>query len=323
MYGSRFIITAAMALLATVTAVSAESKYPAKPIKVIVPFAAGNTADILARVLGEHVGRQLRTTLVVENRPGAESILGSTLAAKAPADGYTIMLGSTSGLAAAPALRENLSYDPISDFEPVTQVTRQSYVLVVKPEFPANSIADLIEMAKSQPGKFTFGSSNTTTRVASELFRSMAGIQMTNVPYSGTDQAIQDLLNGQITMFFAGSLTATPHIERKALKPLAVSTETRLATLPDVPALNETVPGYSFYAWHALVAPKGTPSDIIATLNGAFRKAMQDTDVLSKLMTAGGSELQPSTPEELRQLMARDVVQWRTIVKQANIPVAN
>lgn len=299
----------------------AQDAYPTKPIKVIVPFAAGNTADILARVIGEQVGKTLNTTLVVDNRPGAESVVGTAMAAAAPADGYTIMLGSTSGLAAAVSLRKQLPYNPL-DFAPITQVTQQSYILLVKPDFPANDIAGLIEQAKQQPSKLTFGSSNTTTRVAAELFRSMAGIEMTHVPYTGTDQALQDLLNGQITMFFSGALTATPHIERGALKPLAISIANRSQALPDLPTVGETVPGYAFSAWHAVVAPKGTPPEIVAKLNEAFVGAMQDPGVLEKLRTAGGTELKSSTPEGLGKLIASDIEQWRTIVQQANIPVA-
>lgn len=316
----RSVIIAAIAALAFCNAAPAQDAYPTKPIRVIVPFTAGNTADILARVIGEEVGRTLGTTLIVDNRPGAESVLGTALAAAARPDGYTIMLGSTSGLAAAVPLRARLPYDP-RDFAPITQITQQSYVLLVKPDFPADTIPELVALAKEQPGRLIFGSSNTTTRVAAELFRSMAGIEMTHVPYTGTDQAVQDLLNEQIALFFAGALTATPHIQRGSLKPLAISTATRSPDLPDLPALGESVPGYAFSAWHALVAPKGTPPEIVARLNEAFRDAMGDAEVLAKLRTAGGTELKSSTPDELGGLIAADIEQWRTIVADAKIPV--
>jgi tripartite-type tricarboxylate transporter receptor subunit TctC len=321
MFGFRSVAVALTALLTAFSTAKAESKYPTKPIKVVVPQAAGNGADIVARVLSEHVGKQLNATIVVENRPGAEAVLGTTLAAKAPADGYTLLVGSTSAMAAAPTLHAKLNYDPIESFEHVTQLTQDSYVLVVKPDSPINSVADLIRLAKEQPGKVTFGSSNTTTRVASELFRSMAGLNLTHVPYTGTEQAIQDLINGQITMYFAGTVASAPYIKRGALKPLAVSSASRSANLPDVPALSEFVPGYSFSAWRSLVAPKGTPREVITTLNAAFGKAVQDPAIIAKL--SGGTELKASTPEELAELIKNDITKWRTIVKEANIPVAN
>jgi tripartite-type tricarboxylate transporter receptor subunit TctC len=314
-------VAALLTLLASASVVGAQSKYPSKAIKIIVPQAAGNGADIAARIIGEHVGKQLNTTVIIENRPGAEAVLGTSIAAAAPPDGYTLLVGSTSAMAAAPALHKNLSYDPLKTFDHVTQLTSDSYVLVVGPNSPINSVTDLIAMAKAQPGKVTFGSANTTTRVATELFRSMANLNMTHVPYTGSEQAFQDLMNGQITMMFAGTLASAPYIKRKALKPLAVSTDTRSPDLPDVPTVGELVPGYSFSAWRSLVVPAGTPREIILTLNKAFKDAIEDKDVVAKL--SAGTDPKASTPEELTALIKNDIDKWKKIVKEANIPVTD
>ncbi|WP_036765642.1 Bug family tripartite tricarboxylate transporter substrate binding protein [Paracoccus pantotrophus] len=298
-------------------AATAQGTYPERPITMIVPFAAGNSADILARVLADHVGRQLNTSIVIENRPGAESILGATTAARARADGYTIMLASTSALAAAPALNKNLPYDPVTDFTPITQISLQPYVIVVRPDHPAEDISQLIQMAKDDPGRITFASSNTTTRVASELFRSMAGIELTNIPYTGTDQAFLDVRNGQVAMMFAGSTSALPQIAQGTLRPLAVSSADRWEELPDVPTLGEVVPGYEFSAWHALVAPAAAPDEAISVLNAAFHAAMNDPDIAAQVDVA----LFPTTPDELSATIQRDIDVWHEIVEEAGLPV--
>lgn len=305
-------------LVAALPAGAVAQSYPDRPLTIIVPFAAGNSADILTRVLADHVGRQLETSIVVENRPGAESILGAATAARATPDGYTIMLASTSALAAAPALNANLPYDPVTDFAPITQISLQPYVIVVRPDHPAQDIEELIQLARDEPGRVTFASSNTTTRVASELFRSMAGLEMTNIPYTGTDQAFLDVRNGQVVMMFAGSTSAVPQIQQGVLRALAVSSTERWEDLPDVPTLSETVEGYEFNAWHALVAPAGTPPEAIAVLNKAFHTAMSDPDIIDQVEV----ELYPTTPEQLGETIQRDVEVWRDIARTAGLPVS-
>ena len=293
--------------------------YPTKPIKFIVPFAAGSATDTLARVLGQHVTASLGQPVTVENTPGASGQIAAAAAQRAAPDGYTIFITSSTTHAANQSLFKKLSYDPIGGFEPVTKLGDITLALALHPKVPAGSVNELIDYAKKNPGKVTFGSGSSSSRIAGELIKILAGVDMLHVPYKSNPQAITDLLGGQIDMVFADVSTTMPQIRAGKVKGLAVSSAQRSPLAPELPTMQEAgVPGYELTAWFAAFVPAQTPKPVIERLNTAFRAALADKSASEALLKAG-IEPVSSTAEELRGYVVAETEKWAKIVKAAGI----
>ena len=297
--------------------------YPAKPIKLIVPFAPGGITDLLARTVAQKMGESLGQVMVVENRAGAGGTVGTEAVAKASADGYTLLMGATSTLAINPGLYPKLGYDATRDFVPIGLVAMNPSVLTVSPGVPASNLRELIALAKSQPGKLSYGSagSGSSQHLAGDLFKADAGIDMLHVPYKGGGPAMTDLLGGQITMIFEPLPTAIAHIRGGKLKALGVTTRERVAALPDVPTIAEAgLPGYEVVVWFGLFAPTGTPPAITAKLNVELNRALNLPEV-KQTLTGQGADPAPVSQEKLAALLAVDQQKWGKLIRARGIKV--
>ncbi|MDB5808947.1 MAG: hypothetical protein JWN94_1069 [Betaproteobacteria bacterium] len=295
--------------------------YPAKPIRFIVPFAPGGGSDIIARILSPHLGTLLGQQIIIDNRPGAGTIIGAEVAAHAPADGYTLFLGITGTMAINPSMYRKLPYDPVRDFAPIALVGTGPNVLVVHPALPAHSIKELIAMAKAHPGKLSYASAGTggAPHLAGELFKSMAGVDMVHIPYKGAAPATVDLLAGQVQVMFAGMGAALPFIKSNRLRALGVAGSKRSRALPAVPAIAEVLKVFEASTWFAVYAPAGAPPAVISQLNAALAKVVALPDV-EQQMTAQGYEPLFSTPDELKTYTASEIAKWAKVIRDANIP---
>jgi tripartite-type tricarboxylate transporter receptor subunit TctC len=305
----------------SISALAYPQSYPVHPVRIIVPFAPGGGSDIMARVMAPHLGELLGQQLIIDNRPGAGTIIGAELAARSAPDGYTLFLGITGTMAINPSLYAKLPYDPVRDFAPVVLVGTGPNVLVVHPSLPARSIRELISIAKAHPGKLSYASAGTggAPHLAGELFKSMAGIDMVHIPYKGAAPATLDLLAGQVQVMFAGMGPAVPFIKAGKLRALGVAGAKRSPTLPDVPAIGEQLKGFEASTWFAIFAPAGAPQTIIARLNADIAKVMARRDVEQQLARQGYEPL-TSTPEELAALVRSDIAKWSNVIRDARIP---
>lgn len=314
------------ALLATVAltvswsgASRAEDAYPSHPIKFVVPFAAGSATDTLARVLGERMSASLGQPVVVDNMPGASGFLAAQNVARAEPDGYTVLIATNTTHAANQSLFKKLPYDPVADFAPVGKLGTITLALVVNPAVPATTVPELIAYAKDHPGEVTFGSGSSSSRIAGEMLKSLAGIDLLNVPYKSNPQAITDLLGGQISMVFADIATTLPQAEAGKVKALAVSSPERTPLAPDLPTMREAgVAGYDLTAWFAAFVPAGTPAPVVDKLNAAFAAALADP-AATKTLLGAGIEPATSTPAELAAFVGTETEKWAGIVKSAGI----
>jgi tripartite-type tricarboxylate transporter receptor subunit TctC len=301
----------------------AQDKWPSKPITYIVPFAAGGTTDVLARVIASKLGPALGTSVIVDNKPGAGGNIGSDYVAKSAPDGYTILGGTISSHAINVSLYPNMPYDPIKSFQPVTLIGTLPNVLVVNANSPYHNLKDLIAAAKARPEALTFGSSGngTSQHLSSELFQSMTGAKMLHIPYKGSAPAMQALLGQQVDLVFENILAAVPLIQSGKLRALGVTSSKRATSLPDVPSLSEAgLPGYEIVSWQAVFAPAGTPQPIVQRLATEIGKIINEPDVKSRL--AGlGVEPSGAGPAELAALQKSEVAKWGKLIKAANIKV--
>jgi tripartite-type tricarboxylate transporter receptor subunit TctC len=297
------------------------SDYPSKPVRLIVPFAPGGGSDIIARILAPHAAALLGQQFIIDNRPGAGTIIGAEIAAKAPPDGYTLFLGITGTMAINPSIYRKLPYDPVRDFAAIGMVGTGPNVLVVHPALSAHSIKELIAIAKSHPGKLSYASAGTggAPHLAGELFKSMAGVDMVHIPYKGAAPATVDLLAGQVQVMFAGMGAALPFIKSNRLRALGVAGAKRSRALPAVPAIGEVLKGFEASTWFALFAPAGTPQLLIAQLNTTFMKAVALPDV-ERQMADQGYEPQTGTPDELKAYVASEIAKWAKVIRDARIP---
>jgi tripartite-type tricarboxylate transporter receptor subunit TctC len=315
---SAVLVCAAMAGAVTAQAQS----FPAKPIRVIVPYPPGGGSDTIVRPLAQHMTENLKQQVIVENRGGAGGNIGMELAAKAPPDGHAIVFALTAQLAVNPSLYRKLPYDPIRDFEPVTLLATGPYVLVVHPSLPVKSVKDLIALARKRPGQITYASSGNGSggHLAVELLNSMAAISMLHVPYKGGGPALVDTLAGNVQVLFATWVASRPHIESGRLRALAVSTEQRLSGV-DIPTVAEAgVPGYDAGVWYAFLAPAGTPREIVSRLNTEIIRAAAHPDYKTLLARAA---IEPigSTPRELAKFMKAEIEKWAKVVRDAKVTV--
>ncbi|WP_194722171.1 Bug family tripartite tricarboxylate transporter substrate binding protein [Noviherbaspirillum malthae] len=313
----------AATLGACVMSASAEQPYPNKPIRLIVPFPPGGGTDIVARLVGNKLQENLKWTVIVDNRPGAGGNIGVDLAAKSPADGYTVVMGQTSNLAVNPTLYTKLPYNPLKDFVPVTTVATAPLVLVVAANSPYKTLADVVSAAKAKPGDLTFASpgNGTVAHLTGELLQKAAGIKLQHVPYKGSTQAITDLMGGSVQLYMSSVPSAMSQIKSGKLRPLAVTSDKRSDDLPQVPTINESgYKGFNAITWFGLLVPAGTPAPIVARLNTEVNKALQSKDVQQKIGAEGG-DAHGSTPEEFASLLKTDIVKWGQIVKESGAKI--
>lgn len=312
---------AALALAATFASGAQAATYPDKPITFIVPSAAGGSPDVLSRLITTQLARDTGATLVVENRPGAAGNIGIALVKRAAADGYTVGYGNINTLAVNRSLFKRLPYDVDKDLAPVAHMFDLYNALIVPADSPVKSVQDLINLAHKEPGRLSYGASGvgTTGHMGGELFKSMAKVDVMFIPYNGGPAAIQDLLGGRLDYLFVNTSEAGPLVKSGKVRAIGVSSLKRLSLMPDVPTLDEAgLKGYETVAWGGVVAPKGTPPDVIAKLNADIQKALQAPDVRTGLETLGAVPATGS-PDEFKQLIDRETAKWQRIIESAGI----
>lgn len=299
-------------------------KYPTRPIRFICPYVAGGAGDIFTRTIGQKLTEALGQTVVVDNRPGANGGIGTDIVAKAPPDGYTLVMGNSGPLAVNPVLYKKVPYDPIKDFAPITQGTSYMYVLVVPPSLPVRTLDDFVVVLKTKPGQMTYGSTGVGggNHLSGELFNLMTGTKAIHVPYTGSAASLAALLGGQLNYMFDTVITSVPQLKAGKLRALGVTARKRSSALPEVPTLEELgLKGFELTQWQAVVAPGGTPKAIVDLLYREVAKALKMPDVIERLATVGGNELVGNTPEEFAQVIKNDLAKYAKLVKAANIQV--
>jgi tripartite-type tricarboxylate transporter receptor subunit TctC len=316
--------TSALSLLLLVAtaifAPCAAQTYPDRPVRFVVPWAAGGGTDIFARVIAEKLHQSMGQPFVVENRAGASGNIGAAFVARATPDGYTIML-ATITLATNPALYKNMEFDATKDFVPITLIAGVPHMLVVNPSVPAKNVKELIALAKQKPGKLNYSSAGIGSpfHIAAELFKETADVNIVHVPYKGGAPAILDAVGGQVDMSFANLVAVLPMVKSGQLRALAVTSAKRSSAAPDVPTMAEAgLPGYDFSSWFGVLAPAGTPHDIVVKLNKEIIKALKDPDV-EKQLTEQGADLIASTPEEFDSYLKSETTKWGKVIRAAGI----
>jgi tripartite-type tricarboxylate transporter receptor subunit TctC len=296
--------------------------WPSKAITLIVPQAAGGANDTVARAFAQKLSLQLGQPVIVENRPGAGGNVGTALVARAPKDGYTIMLTAQSAQTINPALYKKPGFDPIKDFEPVMVVATAPYVLVTNMNFPPKTVKEIVALAKPQPGKLNYASAGngTLNHLLGEMFNKSAGIDLVHIPYKSASAAATDVVGGQIPLTFGSFPGVMPFVKAVQLRVIGVATEKRTALAPELPTLAESIPGLHANSWYGMFAPAGTPKDVVQKLYAASVKALAAQDLIDRL-AGQGAEIAPSTPEQLTKLLADDLLRWAKIVKDSGATI--
>jgi tripartite-type tricarboxylate transporter receptor subunit TctC len=319
----RAILVLAIAIVAVSTH-GARAEWPDRPIKMIVPFPAGSSSDTVGRIVAAKMGERLGQQIIVENRPGGSTVIGTDLVAKSAPDGYTIELANTTTHAASVALNASLPFDPVKDFAPVAMIGSSPFVLISATQLDVKTLKDVVAMAKAHPGKLSYASAGTGTlaHLAGELFKSKAGVDITHVPYRGSGQSMFDLMQGRIELSVSTIPPTLQHIREGKLRALAVTGEKRNSMLPDIPTVAEAgVPGCEAALWNAILVPARTPADIVNRLHEAVLGALATTEV-NQALTIQGIDPEPGPPEALAKKIAADIVKWREVVAAAHIAVA-
>ena len=318
------LVIAAIAALALPATSAWAQAYPNKPVRLIVPFAAGGGTDFFARTVGAKLGEQLGQTIIVDNKPGAATIIGAEVAARSAPDGYTALIADSTTLAVNPSLYKKLPYDPVKDFSSVTLTARFAMVLVVNPNISkATTVKEFIEEAKKDPGKISYASvgAGTTHHLTMELFQQRTDIKLIHVPYKGAGPAIQDMVGGQVPVMFVDLAAGGPMIKAGKLRVLAVASTKRIAALPNVPTFAEQgIAQFEAWAWQGLTVPTGTPKEIIAKLNAEYAKVVADPLVRQKLVDAGVEPV-TSSPEEMNAYIKSETAKWAQVIKQSDIKI--
>jgi tripartite-type tricarboxylate transporter receptor subunit TctC len=315
------LLGAAQAASPDSTPASTATGYPARPIRLIVPFPPGGSTDILARALGEKLAQGLAQAVVIDNRPGAGGSIGAEAVARAAPDGYTLMMGHLGTLAVNPAIYKNLPYDPVRSFAPVSLMAIVPSVLVVNPSLPVASAAELVAYAKAHPGKLAYGSAGngSTSHLTTEYFKLITGTDILHVPYKGVGPMLTDLVSGQLSMGLNGAPAVMAHVNAGRLRALAVTSLKRLEALPQIPTLDEAgVRGFDASGWYGVVAPAGTPQAIVAKLNAEIGRAMQTPELRSRLDSEGALPA-PGAPEEFAALIRAEIARWDAVLKRAGV----
>ena len=313
-----WLMTTILGLLLAAGCVHAQQRYPTKPIRLIVAFAPGGPADIVARMLASKLTETFKQSVVVDNRPGGGGRIGTETAVRADSDGYTMLI--VSAAQAASAALYKLPYNPVDDVAPIALIGETGYMVTLHPSVPVKSIKELIAYDKANPGKLNYGTGGTggASHLATELFNQMAGTRMTHVPYKGLGPALNDLLGGQIQLVVVGFNQIFPHIKSNRLRGIAVTTAKRSNAVPDMPTVAETVPGYEVVGWYGVLGPRALPKDIVARWNREIDRIVQLPDVKER-MAGDGLEPVGGSPERLREVLERDITKWQKVVKIANI----
>jgi tripartite-type tricarboxylate transporter receptor subunit TctC len=298
---------------------AAHAQYPAKPVRVIVPFPAGSATDTITRILAGPVSQSLGQPLLVENKAGADGAIAATEVAKAPADGYTLLMATNSPMSAVPAMKKTPPYDPVADFTPITDVGRYTFFIVLHPSVPARTLAELIAYARANPGKLNYATGNTTGIVSSAYFASLASIQIVHVPYKGEPQAMTDLVAGRVQLMFASSSTSVPQVREGRLNALVTTLARRSALLPDVPTIAEAgMPQFSLTSWAGLFGPARLPGEVLERLNREFTAAMGRPDVQAA-MEKQAFALSPSSPQRLAEFVKEQAESYRAVLRAAGV----
>jgi tripartite-type tricarboxylate transporter receptor subunit TctC len=315
----RVAVFAVLACLITAPPAALAQSYPSRPIRIVVPFPPGGGTDIGTRIIAQKLQEAWGQPVVVENKPGAAGIVGTEYASKAAPDGYTLMMGNIGTHAINVSLYKKLPYDPIKDFAPISQVAGLPLFLVVHPSVPANSVKELIALAKAKPGQLNFSSSGAggAPHVAGELFKNMAGVDIVHIPYKGGAPAVVDLLSGQVTMSFATVLESLPHVKAGKLRALAVTSARRSAAMPDIPTMSEAgVPGYESISWLGLYAPAGTSKEIVNKISAEAVRIINLAEVKEKLLQQGAEPI-GTTPEQLAATLQSDTAKYARIIRDS------
>jgi tripartite-type tricarboxylate transporter receptor subunit TctC len=315
----RHLMLAAAAGALTAAGARAQA-WPARPIRLVVPFPAGGATDLFARTLSQKMGEKLGTTVVVDNKPGAGGAIGSDLAAKAAPDGYTLLLATTSTHAVGPSINPRLPYDTVRDFTPIGHVGDAPSIMLVPVDSPAKSVREWIEYARKNPGKLNYASSGngTIVQLTAELFKAMAGVFVTHIPYKGTALAMPDLMSGKVDVLFDSLPTGLPFVRDGRLRALAVTSAKRSPLAPDLPPVADTLPGFESTTWFGLYGPKGLPPELVTRVNAAANQAVTDPEVRDKLAKLG-IEPATGTPAQFAQLVAQDAAKWKKIIVERKI----
>jgi tripartite-type tricarboxylate transporter receptor subunit TctC len=318
----QFLLVLILAFASAATATRADD-YPTHPIRLIVPFAAGGAADSVARIIGKRIGDALGQTVVVEDRGGGGGIIGAEVVSSAPPDGYTLLLGQSGPISINPGIYKKLPYDPEKDFAPVSMTSAYPYIVVVNPSLGIKTLAELVALAKRDPGKLNYGTTGvgSSNHLVTELFDNRAGIKMTHVPYRGTSLAVADLIAGQVQVVFSDPVSALSHVKAGTLIALAVTSKDRSPVAPDVPTIAESgYPGFDAIAWHGIMAPARTPQPIIDRLNAEIVKALKDPETI-KLIQAQAIQPVGDSPEAFASFIKQDVAKWKDVAAQAKVEV--
>jgi len=311
----------ALAAAAGPACAAAPDNYPAKPIRMVVPFPAGGPSDVIVRIVGQRVNDLHGVPIIADNRGGAGGILASELVAHAPADGYTFLVGTAGGMTINPNLHAKLTYEPFRDFSPVAMLVLNPQVLIVHPSLTAKNVKEFVALAKAKPGQINFASagSGTATHLGIELLKLTAGIDVAHVPYKGGAPALTDVIAGQVQALFVSIPSVLPHVQAGRVRALAVSTLKRSASAPDVPTVAESgYPGFEYSNWNALFAPAKTPATLVKKMNAIVAKILSEPDV-SKKLSAQGADPAPGTPEDLARYMKADDARWKKVIRSAGL----
>ncbi|HEV7822538.1 MAG TPA: tripartite tricarboxylate transporter substrate binding protein [Burkholderiales bacterium] len=317
----RKLLFAVYCLVCVVTAQAADRAYPSRPIRIIVPFAAGGPTDIVARTVGQQLTIALAQPVVIDNRPGAGGVVGADLAAKSAPDGYTLLLCSTGAMAINPALLPKMPYDALRDLSPITLVVTIPYLLLVNPAFSAQSVKDVLTLGRAKPGQLNYGSAGTgtTSHLAMELFRSMAGIQVTHVPYKGSALAATDLVGGQLQLLFDAPPSSLPFVRSGKLRAIGISTLKRTPLLPEMPTISEAgVPGYEVLTWSGICAPSGTPNPVIARLNQAIVQGVTTPETRERF-AALGADVVANSADQYGRFIRAELAKWARVIREAGV----
>jgi tripartite-type tricarboxylate transporter receptor subunit TctC len=314
---SAFILVAAAA--AIFSQVLWADDYPSRPVTITAVFGPGSASDTIARIVADSLGAALKQPVVVEDRPGADGAVAALYVHHQPADGYNILMATNSPLSADPFLHKDINYDAVKDFDPISRVGSFTLMLVIDPKLPIHSVKELIDYTKANPGKLTYASGNTAGIVGMEMLKRFAELSILHVPYKSTPPAIEDIIGGRVSMMFADFTTAMPHVAAGALRPLAVSRIKRSTLFPDLPTMDEAgIKGFNLDAWAGLVAPAGTPPDVIKKLNAALRPIIDSPDAQKRFKNVG-FEAFSSSPAELGDFIKAQLVEWQKMIKDAGI----
>jgi len=314
----RAAATFALIFTGLASAASAQTPYPNRTITLVLPFAAGSGTDTTTRLISKELGMALGVTMVIDNKAGANGSIAAGYVARSAPDGYTLFVTTNTTHSANPYLLKNMSYDPIKDFTPIARTGDLPFMLVINPEIPANSVAELIALAKKEPGKFSYASGSSSAIVSGATFARLAGIDLLHVPYKSSPPALTDVIAGRVSMMFIDVPTGLPHVNAKALKALAVTTKQRSALLPQLPTMDDTVKGFDITSWQGYLGPANLPRDIVTKLNAEIRKVIERPDIKSQLAERG-MEAFSGPPEEFDAFLKEQLVLWEKLIADAGI----